>query len=110
MRFLWFAVLGRRIRAIPSFLKDKTVPMRKKALVVFGLIYLILPVDLIPPVIPVFGFLDDAVLWLFILYYLREELDRYAVPSGSSGKEFRGRDVIDVDFTVNEEEDNENNV
>ena len=68
MRFLWFAVLGRRIRAIPSFLKDKTVPMRKKALVVFGLIYLILPVDLIPPVIPVFGFLDDAVLWLFILY------------------------------------------
>ena len=110
MRFLWFAVLGRRIRAIPSFLKDKTVPMRKKALVVFGLIYLILPVDLIPPVIPVFGFLDDAVLWLFILYYLREELDRYAVPSGSSGKEFGGRDVIDVDFTVNEEEDNENNV
>ena len=110
MRFLWFAVLGRRIRAIPSFLKDKTVPMRKKALVVFGLIYLILPVDLIPPVIPVFGFLDDAVLWLFILYYLREELDRYAVPTAGAGKDLRGKDVIDVDFTVNEEEDNENDV
>ena len=46
--FTWTFIRG-RLRAIVSMMKDKTVPLRKKALVVFGLIYLLLPVDLIPP-------------------------------------------------------------
>ena len=58
-------------------MKDKTVPKRKKALVIFGLIYLFLPVDLIPPVLFPFGFLDDLVLWLFIIWHLSDILDTY---------------------------------
>ena len=51
-----------RIKAISSMMRDKTVPKRKKALVIFGLIYLVLPVDIIPPVLFPFGFLDDLIL------------------------------------------------
>ena len=47
MNFLSFRFLIKRIKAIKEMMKDKTVPKRKKALVIFGLIYLVLPVDLI---------------------------------------------------------------
>lgn len=40
MNFLSFRFLIRRIKAIKEMMKDKTVPKRKKALVIFGLIYL----------------------------------------------------------------------
>ncbi|MBR0139181.1 MAG: DUF1232 domain-containing protein [Firmicutes bacterium] len=111
MRYIGFAVLRRRLRAIPRFLKDKRVSFGKKALVVFGLVYLFLPVDLIPPVIPVFGILDDLVLWIFILHYLKDELDACEPAGGGSQKPagYSDKDIIDVEYTVKEEE-KQNNV
>ncbi len=109
MNLLRLAILGRRIKAIPRMLSDRSVSFWKKAIVIFGIIYLVLPVDLIPPIVPVFGFLDDVVLWALILYYLRDVLDRYDVPSPGPGpfaKKKRGdKDAIDVTFTVKEEEE-----
>ena len=35
MQFISFRVILKRIKAVPFFLKDKTVPLRKKILVVF---------------------------------------------------------------------------
>ena len=46
MQFLSWTFIKGRLRAIASMMKDKTVSKRKKALVIFGLIYLVLPVDL----------------------------------------------------------------
>ena len=69
--FISFRVLISRIKAIKSMMRDKTVPRRKKALVVLGIIYLLLPVDLIPPGLFPFGFLDDLVLWLWIIWNLK---------------------------------------
>lgn len=77
MQFFSFRFLLKRIKAIVTMMKDKTVPKRKKALVIFGLIYLVLPVDLIPPVLFPFGFLDDLVLWLWIIWHLSDILDTY---------------------------------
>ena len=77
MHFLSFRFIMNRIKAISSMMKDKTVPKRKKLLVVFGVVYLLLPVDLIPPVLFPFGFLDDLVLWLWIISHLAETLDQY---------------------------------
>lgn len=51
MQFISFRVILKRIGAITSLLRDKTVPLRKKALVVFGLVYLFLPVDLSRPIL-----------------------------------------------------------
>ena len=51
MNFFSFRVLGKRIKAIRFMMKDKSVPngTRKRSLCA-GIIYLFLPVDIIPPV------------------------------------------------------------
>ena len=106
MNFLSFRFLFKRIRAIKEMMKDKTVPKRKKALVIFGLIYLFLPVDLIPPVLFPFGFLDDLVLWLFIIWHLSDILDTYWVGEKTEdySKTFKSKNLVeDVSYNVEEE-------
>ncbi|MCG8484031.1 MAG: DUF1232 domain-containing protein, partial [Clostridia bacterium] len=78
MRPYFIMLLLRRIGNIGYLLKDKQVSLLKKILVLFGIVYLISPLDLIP--FPVLGFsvVDDLVLWAFILFYLKEELDKYS--------------------------------
>ena len=61
MRYLSFAILGKRIRSIKKFLLDPSVPKRKKLLIIFGIIYLIMPIDVIPEPVLGFGFIDDIV-------------------------------------------------
>lgn len=103
MQFLFMRVLMRRLRAIPSFLKDRAVPLRKKLIIVFGILYFLLPVDLIPAPILLFSAVDDIVLWGFIIYYLRDELDRYWLGEKEVKPEerFHGKKIInDVDFEV----------
>ena len=42
MQFISLTVLIRRIKSIKSFLKDPKVPKRRKLLVIFGIIYLLI--------------------------------------------------------------------
>ena len=102
MQFISFRILIRRIKAIKSMMRDKTVPKRKKALVVAGIIYLFLPIDLIPPV------LDDLVLWIWIVWTLKDTLDLYW--DGEKEQDFSGifdkEDIVEgVEFTVDQEEE-----
>lgn len=100
--FSWTFIKG-RLKAIVSMMKDKTVPTRKKALVIFGLIYLVLPVDLIPPVLFPFGFLDDLVLWIWIIWHLKDTLDQYWLGEKTVdySKDFKHKNIIEgVDYTV----------
>jgi uncharacterized membrane protein YkvA (DUF1232 family) len=46
--------------------------------VVFGLLYLINPVELIPDVIPVIGYMDDVAVMALILKLVKTELKKYA--------------------------------
>ena len=48
MQFLGIQVLFKRIKAIKFMMKDKSVPRRKKALIILGIVYIFLPIDLIP--------------------------------------------------------------
>lgn len=108
MQFISFRVLSGRIKAISSMMKDKTVPKRKKALVILGIIYLFLPVDLIPPVLFPLGFLDDIVLWLWIIWHLKDTLDQYweGEKEVDLSKDFKDKDIVEgVEFTVNQEEE-----
>jgi len=107
MQFITINVLLKRIKAIRYMMADKTVPKRKKLLVIAGIIYLFLPVDLIPPILFPFGFVDDIVLWLWIILHLKDILDEYWV--GEKEQDFSGefkkdKLVDDVEFTVDEEE------
>lgn len=106
MQFITFRVIGKRIAAISSLLRDKTVPFRKKALVIFGIVYLFLPVDLIPPVLFPFGFLDDLILWIYILWHLKDELDAYWMGEKKEdlSKNFRGKTFVEgVEFEVDDD-------
>ena len=103
MQFLSWTFIRGRLRAIVSMMKDKTVPKRKKALVIFGLIYLVLPVDLIPPILGPVGFIDDAILWIWIIWHLKDTLDQYWLGEKEVdlSKDFQDKNIIeDVDYTV----------
>ena len=108
MQFISFRVLSKRIKAISSMMKDKTVPKRKKLLIVLGIIYLFLPIDLIPPVLFPFGFLDDLVLWIWIIWHLKDTLDQYWVGEKEVdlSRDFKTKDIVEgVEFTVDQEDE-----
>ena len=108
MQFISFGVLSKRIKAISAMMRDKTVPKRKKLLVIGGIIYLFLPIDLIPPILFPFGFIDDLVLWLWIIWHLKDTLDQYWVGEKEVdlSKDFKDKDIVEgVEFTVEQEEE-----
>ena len=51
MQFFGLRVLIKRIKAIRFMMADRSVPKRKKALVIAGMMCLFLPIDLIPPIL-----------------------------------------------------------
>lgn len=105
MQFIFLQVLLKRIKAIKYFMKDKAVPLRKKLIIVAGTIYLLSPIDLIPAPILIFGVVDDIVLWTFIIWYLKSELDQYwkETDKVKPAEKFQGKNIIDdADFTVEE--------
>ena len=107
MQYITLNELIKRINAIRYMMADKTVPKRKKLLVAAGIIYLFLPVDLIPPILFPVGFLDDLVLWLWIILHLKDTLDEYWVGEKEedlSGEFKDDKLVNDVEFTVDENE------
>ena len=103
MQFLGFRVIFKRIKAIRFMMKDRSVPKRKKALIIAGIIYLFLPVDLIPPILFPIAWVDDLILWIWILWHLREDLDKYWLGGKEVdlSKKYRGKTVIDdVEYEV----------
>jgi uncharacterized membrane protein YkvA (DUF1232 family) len=89
-------------------LTDKTVPKRKKFLVVAGAVYLFLPFDLIPPVLFPIGFLDDLILWVWIMWYLKDTLDAYWTGGKDAdlSKAYIGKEIIDdAEFKVENDDE-----
>ena len=88
MQFISFRVLSKRIKAILSMMKDKTVPKRKKLLIVLGIIYL--------------------VLWIWIIWHLKDTLDQYWVGEKEVdlSRDFKNKDIVEgVEFTVDQEDE-----
>jgi uncharacterized membrane protein YkvA (DUF1232 family) len=56
----------------------QNIPSWAIAAVAFGLLYLVDPVELVPDVIPVIGYLDDVAVITLILKLVKTELERYA--------------------------------
>ena len=107
MRFLFFKILGRRLRAIPYMMRDKSVSKIKKALIIGGIVFLFLPFHFIPPVVfP--SRVADLIIWIWIIWYLRDELDKYWLGEKQQdySKKFRGKTIIDdVDFEIKDEKE-----
>ncbi len=98
----------RRVRNLRLYLKDSNKSKLKKILIIFGIIYLLSPVDLVPEPVFGLGFVDDLVLWGFILSTLANELDGYTGQEGISReakKEYRGRQIYESEARIVEEEE-----
>ena len=65
------------ILALYRYLKDPFVKWYRKAVVVAALIYFIVPIDTIPDIAPLFGYLDDIGVIAAVLKYLGSELKDY---------------------------------
>ena len=62
------------IMALYRYMKDSFVSWHRKAIVIIALIYFISPIDTIPDVAPLFGYLDDLGVITALLKFLGSEL------------------------------------
>lgn len=65
------------IIALVNYMRDKRVAWHRKAIVVTALIYFISPVDAVPDIAPLVGYLDDLGVIASLLKYLGSELVPY---------------------------------
>jgi uncharacterized membrane protein YkvA (DUF1232 family) len=65
------------ILALYNYMKDPYVSWHRKAIVVMGLIYFISPIDTIPDIAPLIGYLDDLGVITALIKYLGSELIPY---------------------------------
>lgn len=66
-----------RLQLFPRYFLDPNVPWPRKALVLGGLLYVLLPLDLVPDLFPFLGWLDDAAVVALAWSFLSQELQRY---------------------------------
>lgn len=105
----------RNLRYLSRFLKSDEVGLLKKTEVLFLIammsIYLVSPVDMVPDFIPVFGYLEDALVVFSMLSYAGNIISKYREffriePVEVKNRVRKQKDVIDVEFTdVTEDED-----
>lgn len=69
------------ILALYRYMKDPFVKWYRKAIVIAALVYFIVPIDTIPDLTPLFGYMDDLGVITALLKYLGNELMEY-YPSG----------------------------
>lgn len=65
------------VMALYNYMKDPFVSWHRKAIVVMGLIYFISPIDSIPDIAPLFGYLDDLGVVTALIKFLGSELVPY---------------------------------
>jgi uncharacterized membrane protein YkvA (DUF1232 family) len=68
------------ILALFSYMKDPFVSWHRKALVVAALIYFIIPIDAVPDISPLIGYLDDLGVIAALLKFLGSEILPYYKP------------------------------
>ncbi|MFH0735584.1 MAG: YkvA family protein [bacterium] len=65
------------IRALYRYMKDRDVAWYRKSIVVAALLYFIFPIDAIPDITPLVGYLDDMGVIIAVVKYLGSELIPY---------------------------------
>ena len=68
------------IIALVNYMRDPFVSWHRKAIVVAALIYFISPIDAIPDIAPLIGYMDDLGVIAALMKYLGSELIPYYNP------------------------------
>ena len=64
------------------------IPWRSIGLIAAAVLYFFNPFDIIPDLLPIMGFADDAVLFAAIFKSVRDDLEKYAVWKGVDINEY----------------------
>ncbi|MCH8061337.1 MAG: DUF1232 domain-containing protein [Chloroflexi bacterium] len=98
-------------RLVYRLMRDKRVPLRAKLIVPAAIIYLIVPFDIVPDIIPISGLLDDILaliiaVGLFVTIVPREVLSEHLGRSGPRKAPYKPQGkVIDGDYRVIDDDD-----
>ncbi|MTI68734.1 MAG: DUF1232 domain-containing protein [Firmicutes bacterium] len=97
------------LRKIPLAFKyvfDGEVALKNKIWIIFGLIYLVSPIDLIPEPVLGLGIVDDFVLLTFILNKMSTTLENYSYEKQRKKqyKDIKGEIIEDVDYEIKDDE------
>ena len=67
------------IRMVKNYLSGeyRDYPKRSLLLILFGLIYFMIPIDVIPDFIPLSGFIDDLTVLLWVYKSIRKDIDAF---------------------------------
>jgi uncharacterized membrane protein YkvA (DUF1232 family) len=65
------------LKALFNYFSDGGIPWYRKSIVVGALIYFIVPIDTIPDLAPLVGYLDDLGVITAVIKYLGSELTQY---------------------------------
>lgn len=68
---------ARDVKALYKYMRDKYVPWYRKSIVVGALLYFISPIDAVPDLAPLVGYLDDLGVITAVLKFLGSELIPY---------------------------------
>lgn len=95
----------KRISVLYKYLLDRSVSIFKKIMVVAMLIYVFSPLDLIPEVVLGFGFIDDALLAVYVISLISSELDKYISKQDEGNIRVNKEKTIEnVDYEIKDEE------
>lgn len=90
------------LKYVFKFFKDIEVPLYKKAVMLFGILYFILPFDVVPEVVfPGVGILDDFAVIVAILTYFNEYFNKYKYKV-KDNKETKNKYVNNVEYKIND--------
>lgn len=65
------------VKALFNYFVDNNIPWYRKSIVVGALVYFIMPIDTIPDLAPLVGYLDDLGVITAVIKYLGSELTQY---------------------------------
>lgn len=84
MKISSFFRLGSMIKQLIGFLRDKEVSKLKKLLLILPIVYVVSPIDLVSDLLPIFGWLDDAVVLTVVWNFFLQELKDYKLKENTA--------------------------
>ena len=74
-----------KLQDVRRYFRDSQVSLAKKSLVLFAALYGVMPLDAIPDVIPIFGWLDDLGVIAAVAAFIWRDVKKHAAAQLASG-------------------------